>query len=324
MSQQELAVTKPAQDRRGFLGGSDIAAMLGISPWKTPYDLWEEKMGISAETEDDEQRAKVLKRGKRLEPVVMEMLQDEYDLIITDRNLVHVDSEYEWMRCEIDFEYIAVIDAEEIGNGDVKTVHPYAAKDWGESGTDQVPTYYVAQFQWGMMITDRKVCVVVALIGADDLRVYYVHRDEEIISMLRQRAIKFWKENVVAGVPPPVQSASDAAKILAKFDGVAVVAPDDVRKMISHLKGVKAAEKRLALKREQFESAIKLTLSLATSGSQDGRFALTDEAGMVLATWNPQTSERVNVKALRSEYPEVAAAVTKPSIFRVLRLKGEK
>jgi putative phage-type endonuclease len=311
-------VAQDKQDRRGFIGGSDIAAMLGVSPWKTPYQLWEEKMGISDETEDSEERAKVLKRGKRLEPVVMEMLQDEYEIIVTDRNLIHIDDEYEWMRAEIDFEYL--LPDNSIGNGDVKTVHPYAAKDWGESGTDQVPPYYVAQFQWGMMPKKREICAVAALIGADDLRLYYVPRDEELISFIRARAIDFWNNHVLAGVPPPATSAEDAHRILARFDGVSVVASDELRRQIAWLKGVKAAEKRLELKREEYETAIKLTLALATGNAEGKAFAITDGA-KTLATWNPQTTSRIDTKALKERHPEVATEVTKQTTFRVLRLK---
>lgn len=307
-----------AQDRRGFLGGSDIAAMLGVSPWKTPYQLWEEKMGMQDETEDSEQRSKILKRGKRLEPVVMEMLQDEYDLIITDRNVVHVDAEYDWMRAEIDFEYLLADGS--TGNGDVKTVHPYAAKDWGDSGTDQVPPYYVAQFQWGMMVKPRNVCAVAGLIGSDDLRLYYVPRDEELISIIRERAIHFWNNHVLAGVPPPAQSKEDAERILSRFDGISVVASDDLRKKIAYLKGVKAAEKRLELRREEYETAIKLTLSLATENAEGKGFAITDGV-KTLATWNPQTISRIDTKALKELHPDVATEVTKQSTFRVLRLK---
>lgn len=321
-----LAVHQPsAMERRGFLGGSDMAAVLGISPWKTPYELWEQKLGMEEETEDSEQKVKVLNRGKRLEPVVMEMLQDEYDLTIIARNGVYFDGEYPWMRSEIDFEYSydhpdLAEGAQLVGNGDVKTVHPYAAKDWGETLTDEVPAYYVAQFQWGMMITGAKVCAVAALIGADDLRMYYVQRDEEIIAMLRERAIDYWFNHVLAEVPPPMKTSADADRMLAKFSGVTVVAPEDVKRAIRYLKGVKAAEKRLELKRDEFETAVKLTLAMATKDETGGKYLLVDEAGKKLASWNPQSTSRVSAKKVKELHPDIVGEVTETSTFRVLRL----
>lgn len=305
--------------RTGFLGGSDLAAVLGISPWKTPYELWEEKLDIAPETEFDELREKILKRGKRLEPVVMEQLQDEYDLTVLGRNQVFIDSEHEWMRAEIDFEYLCPDGS--TGNGDVKTVNVFAAKDWGESGTDEVPAYYVAQFQWGMMVAGRSVCAVAALFGADDLRLYYVHRDEEIISMLRERAVSFWVNHVLAEVPPPMQTAADAERMLRKFDGVTVAATPELRASIGRLKGVKAAEKRLEAKRDSYETALKLALASAAASDGSSKFSLVDEAGRTIATWNPQSATRVSAKKVKELLPDRVDELSETSTFRVLRLK---
>lgn len=313
--QSELAIP---MNRHGFLGGSDIAVILGLSPWKTPYELWEEKLGMEYETEDSAAKLKVLNRGKRLEPVVMEMLQEEYDLTICNRNAVYRDGEFDWMRAEIDFEYSY---SELVGNGDVKTVHPYAAKDWGETLTDEVPTYYVAQFQWGMMITGAQVCAVAALIGADDLRLYYVHRDDEIIAMLREKALEWWSAFVIAEVPPPMTTAADADRMLKKFSGVTVVAPLEVMQAIRRLKGVKAAEKRLEAKRDAFETLVKITLAKAVKSETGGKYLLVDDAGKPLASWNPQSASRVSAEKVKELYPDILDEVTKTSTFRVLRLK---
>ncbi len=311
-------------NRTGFLGGSDIASVLGVSPWKSAYALWEEKLGATQEP-DDEQRDKVLRRGKRLEPVVMEMLQDEHDIWVLDRNVIHVDPAYEWMRAEIDFEHaipdIARLTDHTVGNGDVKTVHPYAAKDWGAEGTDELPAYYVAQFQWGLMVTGRAVCMVAALIGADDLRIYEVHRDEEIIAHIRQAAINFWTNHVLTEVPPPIQTAEDAAKMLAKFDGLTVQADDLTRAALDRLKGVKAAEKRLEATREKYELQVKLALAVGAGDATPSKFALVDASGKPVATWNEQRCKRLSAKRVQDRYPEIAAECTEESTFRVLRCK---
>lgn len=60
------------------------------------------------------------------------------------------------MRVEIDFEYMS--DAG-LSNGDVKTISPFAAAEWGEQETDEIPLYYCLQFDWGMMVTGRPTVV---------------------------------------------------------------------------------------------------------------------------------------------------------------------
>ncbi len=178
------------------------------------------------------------------------------------------------------------------------------------------------------MITGAPFCTVAALVGADDLRLYTVPRDEEIIGMIRDKAIQWWEAYVVAEVPPPMKSAKDASRMLAKFSGVSVVASADIRRVIAYLKGVRAAEKRLELKRDEFETAVKLTLAAAVQKEEalllpatPGKFVLVDEAGKQLASWNPQSTARVSAKKVKELHPDIVDEVTETSTFRVLRLK---
>lgn len=348
----EHAKLAPPRSRQGYIGGSDIASILGVSPWKTAYELWEEKTSgwVEATTEA---REKVLNRGKKLEPIVLEMLQEEKDVWILDRNQIHVDPEHAFLTAEIDYEYVVDHDLVEkverdedtgyqpgfyeianrhrtvianIGNGDVKTVHPFAAKDWGEEGTDGFPVYYCAQFQFGLMVTGRQVCMVAALIGADDLRVYEVRRDEDLIALIREKAVNFWFENIVKLVPPPVQTAEDAVKILRKFQGFVVEADPETIREVAVIKGIKEAEKRLCKKREDLELSVKTKLVIAAeygaSPGEPGNLAiLGPDKRKPLLTWNQQTVSRVSQERLKTEFPSVYQQVLEPSTFRVLRVK---
>ena len=260
-------------DRRQFVGGSDISAVLGVSPYTTAYELWEEKTADAPKLEgSDPEREKYFRRGKKLEPMVIEMLQEERDVFVTARNQRYMRSDFPWMACEIDYEYAIEpndgrTDTEpsypSIGNGDVKTVHPFAAGEWGAEGTDEFPVHYCAQFQWGMWVTGRQVCMVAALIGADDLRVYEVKRDEELIAEIRRRAIDFWENHVLAKVPPPPQTTEDAHKMLAKYRGFVAEATPEVGEAIRRLKGAKAAAKRLKAVEDACQMDIRRALLIA-------------------------------------------------------------
>lgn len=309
-------------NRQGFLGGSDTASIFGVSPWKTAYELWEEKTS-GWQQESSEARDKVLNRGKKLEPLVIEMLQEERDLWVCDRNVIHQDDEYPFLRCEVDFEYV-IDEPGNIGNGDVKTVHPFAAKDWGEEGTDEFPIYYCLQFMHGLMVTGRKVCMVAALIGADDLRVYEVKRDEELIAEIRKREVSFWYDNIANRVPPPVQTSDDAAKMLSRFQGFSVEADEVTTRSLRIIKGIKAAEKKLEGKREELELSVKTTLvQAAVSKGIEGdpaKFGFT-VGGKPVATWNNQTTNRLDQKRIKNEFPSIYEQCIEPSTFRVLRVK---
>lgn len=239
-------------DRTGFIGGSDVAAILGISKWKSAYQLYQEKIGELVETPDPA-RDRVLKRGKRLEPVVVEMLIDElkdrgHDVRVEDRNNHYNDDEHKYLACELDMEL--VIDGEEM-NGEIKTVHPFAARDWGEPGSDEIPIYYAAQVMHGLMIKPRRRAIVAALVGADDLRIHFIDRDEETISAIRSKEIEFW-QRVQDRNPPPPSSPEDIKRLYPKDDGEVIEANEEI---ISICQWIRDSKKEMKMLEEQIEAA---------------------------------------------------------------------
>lgn len=190
------AVLAPTPDRRKFLGGSDIAAVLGISPYKTATDLWLDK--TKPPVEDGRNRA-AKRRGSRLEPYIVDMIREEHGLEIVARNQRYIDRDLPFMAAEIDAET-------QDENVEIKTVHPFKAKEWGELETDNLPLHYLAQVHHGLAVTRRQRCRVFALIG-DDLRPYVVERDDEMIEIIRARATEFWTKYVEPQVQPPLDYA---------------------------------------------------------------------------------------------------------------------
>lgn len=183
-------------DRTKFVGGSDIAAILGISPWKTATDLWLDKIRPRVE---DGQNMAAKRRGSRLEPYIVDMIQQEHGLQIVARNERYIDTEVPFFAAEVDAETIDE-------NIEIKTVHPFKAKEWGALESDQLPLHYLAQIQWQMGIRQRDRTRVFALIG-DDLRPYVVERDDETIKALRAKALEFWEAYVLPKKQPPLDYA---------------------------------------------------------------------------------------------------------------------
>ncbi len=187
-------------DRTKFIGGSDIAAVLGISPYKTAIDLWLDKTAPPRV----ESSKPATRRGTRLEPYICDMIMSEFGIQITDRNHRYPDPEVPYFAAEVDAETNI---GQVVENIEIKTVHPMRAKEWGALETDELPVHYVAQAQWGLGVTGRAVCRVFALIG-DDLRPYVVERDQETITALRVRATEFWERYVLPKLRPPFDFAN--------------------------------------------------------------------------------------------------------------------
>jgi len=203
-----LSALATSPDRRAFIGGSDIAAILGIHPWKNAVDLYLDKTSPPV---DDEENARAKLRGKRLEPYMLDMVRAEYGVEIIANNMRHIDACVPYFAAEIDAE-IYNLDALEgvtgFENVELKTVHPFKSREWGVVDTDELPLHYLAQCQWGLSITQRQVCHVFALIG-DDLRRYVVVRDEATIEAMRRRAEHFWNEYVARLVCPPLDYSDE-------------------------------------------------------------------------------------------------------------------
>lgn len=301
-------------DRTKFIGGSDVAAILGVSPWKTPFELWQQKTGRVEKEAITPEKQKIFDRGHRLEPVVLDMLVDRlrdegHEVEILRRNERYIDSEHPFMACEIDFELM--LDGEHV-NGDCKTVHPFAAKKWGEEGTDEVPIEYAAQFMHGLGVTGRNRCIVATLIGMDDLLIYWVERDEETIAGIRNRVVQFWNECILADVEPDPIDFDDAKAIYARADGTSIEATDEIKEAVYRLAEVKRKLKSFEEQDDELSFAI-------ANFMRPHSFLLV--GGHEIASWKNQNHTSLDQKALAEELPEVSARFKRTKEIRVLRLK---
>lgn len=265
-----------SDDRSQFIGGSDVAAILGISPWKSPYQLYLEKIGASVEDATQEKQ-RIFARGKRWEPVVVEMLIDElehrgHEAGIINRNARYADHDHGFLRAEIDLEIL--LDGEHV-NGEMKTVHPFAAHEWGEPGSDEIPLHYAAQCMHGLMVTGRRLCIVAALIGADDLRIHQIERDDETIAAMRSRELEFWRR-VQERDPPDPSTAADIRWLYGKDAGEVMDADDELLALCRDLASAKSIEKQAAKSIESLETRLKLAM---------GNAAILQHEGRKVATW---------------------------------------
>ena len=290
--------------RSSFIGGSDVAAILGISKWKTAYQLWLEKTGQADDEPTNEQRERVLARGKRLEPVVLDMLTEETGIEITGRNLRYTDADLPFMACEIDAEAGDT-------NIEIKTVHPFAAKDWGDEGTDEIPVWYTAQVMYGMAITNRRECIVAALIGADDLRIHRVEYDAETSAMVRNRVRWFWTDCVLGGIAPQPANLGDVRRMFDRDNGAEIEASSEVRDAVLRLKGIKEQIDQLDTEADELKTRIQAYMTDAAVLSFDGR---------KIATWKTQKRSALDQKALAAAHPEIVEQCKRVSESLVFRI----
>lgn len=312
-----------ALDRRTYLGSSDIAAILGLSNWKTPLEVWLEKMGQRHE-EPDPEKARLFARGRRQEPVIIETIEEEWSLQIVARGQRYRDPEYPWMAAEVDAE---AIDNGEHVNVEAKSVLPFLASNWGEAGTDECPIYYACQALYALMVTGRQRCIVAAQFGAYNIVRYEIVRDEEVIAGMRARAVAFWNDHVIAKVPPPPITIDDVNRLLSRGADVVVELPDEMANVLAQYRRAKAQAKAADEAAEELKFQIGTFVLgaekiAAPSKSPAYRLLVGGEEAMRISF---QSQQRIDAKEVRRKYPAVAEECgTTSEFFRFDLPRGKK
>lgn len=305
-------------DRRTFLGGSDIAAIYGLSPYKTAVELWLEKTGRRSKPKPSKYQQRLFDRGHRLEPIIVEMTLDKlrdlgHDVELIATNKRYQDSVYPFLACEIDFELM--LDGEHI-NGDAKSVSGFARQGWGdEEFTDQIPLHYHAQFMHGLGITGRRRCLVSALMGLDDVALYWADRDDDLIESMRTRAVEFWNDCVVGGKVPDFMKFDDVKAIYPVDNGKSCAATEEIAGKVARLASI---NQKIAAWDAEKEG---LQLDIAEFISP---YSILIYEGRPILTWKAQEMRRLDGAALEEEHPDIAAKFKTLQTIRVMRLKKER
>lgn len=287
-----------------YIGGGNVAGILGVSPYKTPLAEYENI--VDGRPEDTAAREEFFERRRGLEPWAARLFTRRTGLAITHYNRRHRDTEHSFIQAEIDFE------PEDGCNGEIKTVHPMAARDWGEPDTDECPVYVTAQAMHGLMVRpSAKRCYVQALIGFDDDRLYLVERDPGLIAHIRAKEVEFW-DRVQRRDPPPPINGDDVMRMFDRDNGLSREADLEALLSAERLKQIKAEIGPLEVERELLADKVKVFLGEASTLTVEGQTAL---------TWKSQNSRRFDQTAFAAAHPDLFEQFKHTTTTRVLRIK---
>ena len=182
------------EERKKGIGGSDLAPILGISPYSTALDIYNEKLSLVTK-EKTESTAMMM--GNILEPVIRDMYvevtgeeMEKHDQIIRK-----------------DFMIASLDGLTKSGKVlEIKTARN--DKGWGEEGTDEIPIHYATQVQHYLMVTGAELADVAVLIAGSDFRIYTVHANKELQELIFKKEKEFW-EMVQNKTPPEPQNSND-------------------------------------------------------------------------------------------------------------------
>ena len=128
--------------RRKGIGGSDVAAVLGVSPFRTARDLYYDKLGIAAPVVSDDNWVQ-LEVGNLLEPLVARIFEKKTGLKVYQRKAMFYHPKYPWMQADLDY----LVDLPDGATAilEIKTTNYNARDNWWYNGQEIVPLYYDTQ-----------------------------------------------------------------------------------------------------------------------------------------------------------------------------------
>ena len=141
------------EERRKGIGGSDIAAIMGLSPFRTPFQVYQEKRREVVPWQGNE----TTDWGKRMEPAIRQWYSDQTGraVRVPDRIITH--SRYPFMLASIDG-----FTDDPLRGLEIKTAR--SAKGWGEPGSNEIPDYYVLGFAAVNRVQEKEPTVFASVV----------------------------------------------------------------------------------------------------------------------------------------------------------------
>lgn len=281
------------RERKNYLGGTDLAAICGLNPYRTALDVYLDK------TSDDisEETNSAMRWGTLLEDVIAKEYAQVtgYDVEIEPNTIYH--PEHKFLGANID----RWVDRW-VNNGthilECKTAGFTKAKEWGDLGTDQIPESYLVQVAHYAAICDVHKVDIAVLIGGQDFRIYTYNRNKDLENKIVKIGINFWHNHIEKRIPPKCVNTRDTFNLFPQSNYHEIVAESNILEKWEQLKTLRAEESRIADTIEKLKTDIQEFMK-----DYD---VLIDNQGNVIATWkNTAPKSFFDVKKFKDEAKEL-------------------
>lgn len=256
MSAKTMTREEWLAERRKGVGGSDAAAILGISPFRTAVDVWLDKTGRKPPTEETE----AMRIGTELEDFVARRYVEKSGHAVQRFNRM--------LKRGVllgNLDRLVIPDGEKVAShmGEVRTDTllecKTASRDWG----DGVPLYYQTQVQHYMGLDERleHADVAVLFLVRKRFETYRVERDDDAIRLMSERLTAWWNKYVLGDEMPPPANEEDCKALWSHSNpGKSVEATDEVGDAVSRYRELtetaEAAEAEMKTLRDEICAAM--------------------------------------------------------------------
>ncbi len=299
------------KDRKNYLGGTDIAKILGLSRWGTALQVFAEKTG-QIEPEDISGKMPV-RLGIKFEPIISELFEEE-----TGKKLHRVNEElrhpkYDFLRGHLDRRVVG-----EKAIVEIKSTSAWNKDSWADG---EAPMDYQIQTMYYMALTGAERGYLVCLIGNQDLKIKTIERDQKVLDSIIEKAVDFWQRFVLTRTMPGIITARDTDTLLALFPNAdpddTVELDDNADAMIDSLQSLKQDSIALEKQIEQSQNEVKALLKDRIAGKSKRH----------IVRWANVDTVRIDSKKIAEKYPKIAeecAMKNSTRKFTVKTIKAQK
>ncbi len=290
--------------RKGYIGGSDAAAVMGLNPYVSPYSLWAEKTGKIEGFEGNI----TTRVGAYLEDLVAVLFMEETNKRVRKQNKMLVNEEFPWACADVDRVVVG-----EDALLEIKTTTSLGNMKMLRGG--EYPAQYYCQMMHYLAVTGKQKAYLAVLINNRDFKHFELERDEDEIKALMEEERKFW-QLVESNTPP------DAIGIDADTETLQTIYPESMggsvdlmgySAMLNHHETLTQQIKELDKQRQAICQQIQQFMGAAEIGRAEG----------YKVKWSNATRRTLDTKAVNAAMPGVLDAFYKETPYRVFKVIKE-
>lgn len=306
------------------IGGSDVAAVFGISPWKTPLDLWLEKAGKLIPDESENMWQKEM--GHLLEPVVAQMYAFKTGHRVIPDTYLYQHALYPWALANIDYG-MEDKDTKEVGGLECKSTTYYNADEWMD---DKVPMHYEYQCRFYMGVRDLPFWDIACMWGngEKDFQIRRIFRDFAIEEMIFETVAAFL-QSIHDNKPPSMAEVAPklAMESLARIYGAGTLAAPTIEfgkkheRQIRRIAALQQENRELDRQIRQNEKEVMaLSVQIADTMREHEHGVLETPLEQFQIDYVFSNQRRVNGEKLKKLYPVIYDEVLNPPAQRRIKI----
>lgn len=276
------------KERIGYIGGSDAAAVCGVSRWATSLSVWAEKTGQLPVKELDSEAVEL---GLELEDYVARRFMKKSGKTVRRVNETLYHPTHKFLAANLDRRVVG-----EKSFLECKAVGAFKAREWeGE----EIPIEYIFQCMHYLAVTGLERAYIAVLIGNRDFVWKVIERDENALTELVSREVSFWNDFVIPKIMPTTFKAADKETLTELFpeakEDSSIELDDTAASTCEILEGMESDCKALENQIEAKRNELRALLGKAERGV----------VGPWEIHWSNVKTRRLDQETLKKELPDV-------------------